>query len=97
MLERRLASTEADLQQKLNSCQEVLPFFPSIHHENEKEKFCSPYRGSPIGFFNPAVLTQDFEQSRNPEDYFWHPTSRAYFQSRIPPDFAVKSRIPSFK
>jgi len=33
MLERRLASTEADLQQKLNSCQEVLPFFPWIHHE----------------------------------------------------------------
>ena len=74
-------------------------FFPPgfIMKYLEKDKFCSPYRGSPIGFFNPVVLTQDFEQSRNPEDYFWHPTSRAYFQSRIPPDFAVKSRIPSFK
>ena len=33
MLERRLTGTEADLQQKLNSCQEVFPFFPLIHHE----------------------------------------------------------------
>ena len=63
----------------------------------EKDKFCSLYRGSPIGFFNPVIPTQDFEQSCNPEDYFWHPTSRTYFQSRIPPDFASKSRIPSVK
>ena len=40
-------------------------------------------RGSPIGFFTPVIPTQDFMQSRNPEGYFWHPTSRAYFQSQI--------------
>ena len=27
--------------------------------------------------------TQNFMQSRNPEGYFWHPTSREYFQSQI--------------
>ena len=37
---------------------------------------------------------QDFEQSRNPEGYFWHPTSRAYFQSRIPPWFCCKIPNP---
>ena len=45
---------------------------------------------SPIEFFNPVIPTQDFEQSRNPEGYFWHPTSRAYFQSRNPPWFCCK-------
>ena len=51
--------------------------------------------GSPIGFFNPVFLTQNFVQSHNPEGVFWHPTSQAYRQSRIRP--YLISRIPSFK
>ena len=39
----------------------------------------------------------DFEQSRNPEGYFWHPTSRAYFQSRIPPWFCCKIPNPELQ
>ena len=31
-------------------------------------------------------------QSRNPDGCFWHPTSRTNFQSRVSPDFALKSR-----
>ena len=31
-------------------------------------------------FFNPVILTQSFVQSRNPEGYFWLPTSRLPFQ-----------------
>ena len=38
----------------------------------------------PIAFFNPVIPTQNFGQSRNPAGYFWHPTSRAYFQARVP-------------
>ena len=34
--------------------------------------------GSPIGFFNPVIPTQNFVQSHNPEGVFWHPTSQAY-------------------
>ena len=51
-------------------------------------------RGSPIGFFYPVIPTQIFGQSRNPEGYFWHPTSRAYFQSRISPRFPFKIPNP---
>ena len=54
-------------------------------------------RGSPIGFFNPVIRTQNFVQSHNPEAYFGHSNSHAHFQSLISPDFALKSRIPSFK
>ena len=32
--------------------------------------------------------------SRNPEGYFWHPISRAYFQSRISPRFRLKIPNP---
>ena len=56
-----------------------------------------PLRGSPMGFFNPVILTQNFVQSRNPEGYLGHSNSRAYFRSQILPYFASKSRIPSFK
>ena len=31
-------------------------------------------------FFNPVILTQSFVQYRNPEGYFWLPTSRLPFQ-----------------
>ena len=41
-------------------------------------------RGFPKGFFNTLIPTQNFEQSGNPDGYFKHPTSCAYFQSRIP-------------
>ena len=43
-------------------------------------------RGSPKGFFNTLIPTQNFEQSRNPDGYFKHilSPSCAYFQSRIP-------------
>ena len=51
-------------------------------------------RGSPIGFFNPVIPTQNFVQSRNPDGYFWHPTSQAYFQSRILPRFWFKIPNP---
>ena len=51
-------------------------------------------RGSPIGFFYPVIPTQIFGQSRNPEGYFWHPTSRAYFQSRISHRFPFKIPNP---
>ena len=54
-------------------------------------------RGSPIGFFNPVIRTQNLVQSHNPEAYFGHSNSHAHFQSLISPDFALKSRIPSFK
>ena len=36
-------------------------------------------------------------RSRNPYPKLGHSYSRAYFQSRILPDFALKTRIPSFK
>ena len=52
------------------------------------------FEGPQIGFFNPVILTQDFEQSRNPEGYFCYPTSLAYFQSRIPPWFWCKIPNP---
>ena len=48
-----------------------------------KRKQAFILRGSPIAFFTPAIPTQNFMQLRNPEGYFWHPTSRAYFQSQI--------------
>ena len=51
-------------------------------------------RGSPIGFFYPVIPTQIFGQSRNPEGYFWHPTSHAYLQSRISPRFPFKIPNP---
>ena len=45
------------------------------------------YRRSPIGFFNRVIPTHVFAQSRNPDGYYLHPRSRAYFQSRISPPF----------
>ena len=51
-------------------------------------------RGSPTGFFNPVIPTQNFVQSRNPEGYFWHPTSQAYFQSRNTPRFCFQIPNP---
>ena len=55
--------------------------------------------GSSIGFFNPVIPTLNFVKSHNPEGYFGHSNynSHAYFHSRISPDFALKSRIASFK
>ena len=53
--------------------------------------------GSPIGFFNPVILTQNFGQSRNPEGYVWHPNPVHTFGIESRSDFALKSRIPSFK
>ena len=41
----------------------------------------------------PSSRTKFFPQSRNPDGYFGHPASRAYFQSRIPPSFCL--RIPN--
>ena len=49
--------------------------------------------GSPIGFFNPVIPTQNFVQARTPEGCFWQPTSRANFQSRISPRLCF--RIPN--
>ena len=39
------------------------------------------------------ILDPKFVQFRNPEGYFWHPTSQAYFQSRNSPLFC--SKIPN--
>ena len=38
-----------------------------------------------------------FRQSLNPKGYFWHPTSRAYFQSRISPRFRFKIPNPELQ
>ena len=51
-------------------------------------------RGFPIGFFYPVIPTPNFGQLRNPEGYFWHPTPRTYFQSRISPRFRFKIPNP---
>ena len=46
----------------------------------------------PIEFFNLAIPTRIFAQSRNPKDlYFWYPASRTR------PYFAFKSRMPALK
>ena len=54
-------------------------------------------RGSPIGFFNPVIPTRNFMQSRNPEGYFGIPPPAHIFNPESRPNFALKSRIPSFK
>ena len=59
--------------------------------------FALKFRGSPIGFFNPVIPTQNFVQSRNPEGYFWHPISRVYFQSRISPRFCFQVPNPELQ
>ena len=38
-----------------------------------------------------------FVQSRNPDVCFWHPTSRAYFQSQISPPLCFKISNPGFQ
>ena len=48
----------------------------------------------PNRVFLSVIPPQIFGQSRNPEGYFWHPTSRAYFQSRISPRFPFKIPNP---
>ena len=54
-------------------------------------------RGSLVGFFNPVIPTQNFVQSCNPEGYFWHPTSRVYFQSRISSRFCFQIPNPELQ
>ena len=61
-------------------------------HKNDTQ-----IRGSPIGFFNPVIPTKDFVQYRNSEGYFWHPTSRVYFQSRISPRFCFQIPNPELQ
>ena len=39
----------------------------------------------------------NFVQSRNPEGYFWRPTSREYFQSRISPRFCFQILNPEIQ
>ena len=50
-----------------------------------------------MGFFKLVIPTQKFAQSRNPEGYFWLPTFRAYFQSRISPRFCFNIPNPERK
>ena len=59
----------------------------SVMETRRKQAFI--LRGSPIEFFTPVIPTQNFMQFRNPEGYFSHPTSRAYFQSQISLWFCV--------
>ena len=47
----------------------------------------------PPKFFNPVIPTLNYGQPRGHEGYFWHATFRAYFQSRISPQFYF--RIPN--
>ena len=54
-------------------------------------------RGYPIGFFNPVTPTQC--KPRNPNGYFQHPASSAYFQSRFclqtpNPGLQIRKPIP---
>ena len=68
----------------------------------EQRESCSGLRlprrwGSPIGFFNPVIPTQNFVQSRNSEGYFWYSTSQAYFQSRNSPRFCFKMSHPELQ
>ena len=51
-----------------------------------KADYGSNYCGSPIGFFNPVIPRVIFD--------FWHPTSSAYFPSRISPRFRFKIPNP---
>ena len=68
------------------------PAFPKLG--NRIRKKWTRGRWSPIGFFNPVIRTPNFVQSRNPDGYFWHPTSRAYFQSRKSPQLCFKISNP---
>ena len=43
------------------------------------------------------IPTQNFVQSRNPEGYFWHPTSLAYFQSQISSQFSFQIPNPELR
>ena len=68
--------------------------FSSLSQICHKLSLCIGY---PIGFFNFVIPTQNFEQSRNPEGYFWHPTSQAYFQSRDSPRFYFQIPNPELQ
>ena len=48
-------------------------------------------RRSVIGFFNLVIPTQIFAQSSKPDGCFRHPTSHAYFHSRILPPLCFKN------
>ena len=50
--------------------------------------------GSPISLRNPDLQTHG---SRNPEGYFWHLSPAHTFNPESRPDFALTSRIPTFK
>ena len=54
----------------------------------------SPERRSPIGFFNPVILTWNSMQSRNPKGI---PPPAHTFNPESRLDFALKSRILSFR
>ena len=58
---------------------DTLPYYPRF-----------PIQRIPKGFFNPAIPTQNFVQSRCPQGYFWHPASRTFSQSLISPRFCFK-------
>ena len=57
----------------------------------------SRFQGFPIGFFNPVIPIQSFVQSRNPDGYFLHLTSRSYFQSQNSPYLCRKIPNPQFQ
>ena len=50
-----------------------------------------------MGLFNPAIPTQIFTKSRNPDGYFQHPASRELDQSRISPQFCLKIPNPDLR
>ena len=69
----------------------ALQNFPTIE---KRLRSLTQFKGPPIEFSNPVIPTQNFVQSHNPEGYFWHLTSRAYFQSRISPRFCFQIPNP---
>ena len=72
----------------------VIQWNPDFFNHFGKSRLWFKLLRVPNRVFNPVIPTQNFGQSRNPEGYFWHPTSRAHFQSRISPRFRFKIPNP---
>ena len=61
------------------------------------EDVWTPFSGFPIGFFNTVIPIQNFVQSRNPQGYFWHSASQAYFKPRNSPRFCFQIPNPELQ
>ena len=63
--------------------------------ERRDDRIMNERKKVPNKFVNPVIPTPNFVLSRNPEGYFWHPTSQVYFQSRTSPQFCFKIPNPA--